>query len=129
VVHPASSYRQGHEGATTGTHAASIVATSPDEGVTMGVPVRVAASIAWQTSSHVANRRPLRARERRIFHHGSIRLREAAYQGWKTNSQRGWASAQSSTAGARWADRLSRTAWTRPTAGDQELRRLVHGGI
>ena len=64
----------------------------------------------WQTASHVAKRRPLRARERRSFHHGSMRFRYAAYVGWQTNSQRGWASAHSSTSGARWAARLSSTA-------------------
>jgi hypothetical protein len=43
------------------------------------------------TSSQVAKRRPARAKEHSTFH-GSMRLREAAYFGWNTISQRGCAS-------------------------------------
>jgi hypothetical protein len=49
----------------------------------------VAAATAAQIASQVSKRRPFNARERRIFEQGSIRLRYAAYLGWKTNSQRG----------------------------------------
>jgi hypothetical protein len=45
----------------------------------------VAAVTAAQTSSQLAKRRPLSAKERSTFHQGSIRLRSAAQIGWKTN--------------------------------------------
>src|SRR5215470_16657764 len=81
--------------------------------------------MAWQTSSQVWNRRPLRASERRTFHQGSIRLRYAAYVGWKTNSHRGWASETSRTAVARWAERLSTIPYTRSSsAGSQASTRV-----
>jgi len=46
----------------------------------------VAAATAAQSSAHESKRRPFRASERWIFHHGSIRLRYAAEVGWKTTS-------------------------------------------
>src|SRR5919199_4495640 len=66
---------------------------------------RTASSISGQASK----RRPFNASERRIFHHGSIRFRYAAYLGWNTNSQRGWASANKRTSMALWTLRLSTT--------------------
>ena len=53
--------------------------------------------MAVVTSSQVSKRRPARASERKIFHHGSIKLRQAASFGWNTISQRGWASMNNST--------------------------------
>src|SRR5262245_9684156 len=66
--------------------------------------------------SHVSNRRPFSANDRSTFHHGSIRFRYAAYVGWNTNSHRGCARLNSSTSVARWADKLSSTAYTAPTS-------------
>src|SRR6516164_5068746 len=79
------------------------------KGCRWAFPYAVAASMAWHTWSHVSKRRPLRANDRSTFHHGSIRLREAAYVGWKTNSQRGWAKENTKTSVARCTLRLSST--------------------
>lgn len=70
----------------------------------------VASATARQTSGQVSPRRPLSARARKVFHQGSIRSRQAAYFGWNTSCQRGWARLTSSTSVARWASRLSRMA-------------------
>jgi hypothetical protein len=68
----------------------------------------VASATDRSALSHASKRRPFRANDRRIFHHGSISLREAAWVGWKTTSERGWTTAQSSTSSVRWVCRLSR---------------------
>lgn len=72
--------------------------------------------MACSTSAQSAQRLPVSARERRACHHGAIRCREAAYVGWKTNSQRGWAREKRKTAVARWVLRLSRMAYTGPAS-------------
>jgi hypothetical protein len=53
---------------------------------------------------------PLQKNDLSTFHHGSIRLRYAAYTGWKTNSHLGCPSENSSTSVQRCVTRLSSTA-------------------
>ena len=84
--------------------------TAPDEGRLALIPAGGCAFDGLLDLGPGLEASALQRKERMIFHQGSIRFRQAAYLGWKTNSQRGWSRLNKSTSGALWVLRVSTTA-------------------